>query len=110
MRTKRITVCKATHPVPDAVSQAAAQEVPAAARSRADDLVLALISGGGSVLMAAPVPSLTLQDKIQTNRIFLRSGLAIPDMNRIRCRLSPVEVRGRTCTLGDACDLGCAGG
>ncbi|TJZ91797.1 glycerate kinase [Paracoccus gahaiensis] len=93
--TRRITVREASHPVPDAASEAAAQEILAAAEAAGpDDLVLALISGGGSALMAAARPPLTLADKIAVNRLLLRSGLTIEDMNRIRRRLSRVKGGG----------------
>jgi glycerate 2-kinase len=93
--TRRITVREASHPVPDAASEAAAQEILAAAEAAGpDDLVLALISGGGSALMAAARAPLTLSDKIAVNRLLLRSGLTIEDMNRIRRRLSRVKGGG----------------
>ncbi|QBX34979.1 glycerate kinase [Paracoccus liaowanqingii] len=93
--TRRITVREASHPVPDAASEAAAHEILAAAQAAGpDDLVLALISGGGSALMAAARPPLTLADKIAVNRLLLRSGLTIEDMNRIRRRLSLVKGGG----------------
>ena len=90
--TRRITVCQASHPVPDAASQDAAERILAAANAAGpDDLVLALISGGGSALMAAPRAPLTLEDKIVVNRLLLRSGLTIEDMNRVRRRLSAIK-------------------
>lgn len=89
---RRITVCQASHPVPDAASQDAAERILAAAKAAGpDDLVLALISGGGSALMAAPRAPLTLEDKIMVNRLLLRSGLTIEDMNRVRRRLSAIK-------------------
>ncbi|RJL05693.1 glycerate kinase [Paracoccus aestuarii] len=93
--TRRITVREAAHPVPDAASEAAATEILALARAAGpDDLVLVLISGGGSALMAAPRPPLTLQDKQAVNRLLLRSGLTIEDMNRVRRRLSCIKGGG----------------
>ena len=93
--TRRITVREASHPVPDAAGLAAAQEILRIAKSAGpDDLVLALISGGGSSLMPLPVPPLTLEDKITVNRVLLRSGQTIEDMNRVRRRLSMIKGGG----------------
>lgn len=93
--TRRITVREASHPVPDAAGLAAAQEILRIAKSAGpDDLVLALISGGGSSLMPLPVLPLTLEDKIAVNRLLLRSGLTIEDMNRVRRRLSMIKGGG----------------
>lgn len=93
--TRRIKVREAAHPVPDAAGLAAAQEILRIAQSAGpDDLVLALISGGGSSLMPLPVPPLTLEDKIIVNRLLLRSGLTIEDMNRVRRRLSMIKGGG----------------
>ena len=93
--TRRITVREASHPVPDAAGLAAAQEILRIAKSAGpDDLVLALISGGGSSLMPLPVLPLTLEDKIAVNRLLLRSGLTIEDMNRVRQRLSMIKGGG----------------
>jgi len=90
--TRRITVCQASHPVPDAASQDAAERILAAANAAGpDDLVLALLSGGGAALMAATRAPLTLEDKIVVNRLLLRSGLTIEDMNRVRRRLSAIK-------------------
>jgi hydroxypyruvate reductase len=93
--TRRIAVREASHPVPDAAGLAAAQENLRMAKSAGpDDLVLALISGGGSSLMPLPAPPLTLEDKIVVNRLLLRSGLTIEDMNRVRRRLSMIKGGG----------------
>ncbi|MFW2590178.1 glycerate kinase type-2 family protein [Sagittula sp. SSi028] len=91
----RITVREASHPVPDQAGLAAAKEILAATKSAgADDLVLALISGGGSSLMPLPHPDLTLEDKIAVNAALLRSGLTIEEMNRVRRRLSLIKGGG----------------
>ena len=93
--TRHITVREASHPVPDTAGLEAAREILRAAKSTGpDDLVLALISGGGSSLMPMPVPPLTLEDKITVNRLLLRSGLTIEDMNRVRRRLSMIKGGG----------------
>ena len=91
-KTSRIAMCEAAHPVPDANSEAAAAAILAAVKGlTADDMVLALISGGGSSVMALPAPGLTLADKQVTNRALLASGLDIRTMNIIRRRLSAIK-------------------
>ena len=83
---------EAAHPVPDANSaMAAARILQAVSGLGPADLVLALISGGGSALMAAPAPGLTLEDKMRVNRLLLASGAPISVMNRVRRRLSAVK-------------------
>ncbi|MFJ1292266.1 glycerate kinase [Paracoccus yeei] len=90
--TRSIEVIEAAHPVPDQAGAEAAQRILAAVRGLGpDDLVLALISGGGSALMTAPAPGLTLDDKMQVNRLLLASGAPISVMNRVRRRLSSVK-------------------
>lgn len=90
--TSRIRVLEAAHPVPDARSEDAARQILAAVTGlTSDDLVLVLMSGGGSSLMALPAEGLTLADKQQVNRQLLASGLAIGDMNRVRRRLSGIK-------------------
>jgi hydroxypyruvate reductase len=90
--TKRIVMRQAAHPVPDINSEAAAREILAAVHGlTADDLVLALISGGGSSVMSLPAPGLTLADKQAANRALLASGLDIRTMNAVRRRLSAIK-------------------
>jgi hydroxypyruvate reductase len=90
--TRRITVREAAHPVPDANSVAAAQEIlDSVSGLGPDDLVLALISGGGSSVMALPASGITLADKQTTNRVLLQSGLDIRTMNAVRKRLSAIK-------------------
>jgi len=90
--TDRIRVLEAAHPVPDAHSEAAAREILAAVGGLAEeDLVLALISGGGSSVMALPAEGVTLEDKRTVNRLLLRSGLDIRSMNAVRRRLSAIK-------------------
>jgi hydroxypyruvate reductase len=92
MATQRITVREAAHPVPDANSEAAAREILAAvAGLTPQDLVLVLISGGGSSVLALPVDGLTLADKQAVNRMLLASGLDIRTMNSVRRRLSAIK-------------------
>jgi len=88
----RIEVVEAAHPVPDAAGQRAAQRIAALAQGlSADDLVLCLISGGGSALLALPAPGLTLADKQAVNQALLRSGAAIDEMNCVRKHLSAIK-------------------
>lgn len=90
--TKRIEVIEAGHPVPDENGAKAAQRILDAVRGLGpDDLVLALISGGGSALMTAPAPGLTLEEKMRVNRLLLASGAPILVMNRVRRRLSAIK-------------------
>lgn len=88
----RIEIVEAAHPVPDAAGRAAAGRILAMVRGlTADDLVVALISGGGSALLAAPADGLTLEDKQAINRSLLRSGADIGEMNTVRKHLSAVK-------------------
>ena len=86
-------VFAAGHPVPDAAGAAAAEAVIAALRG-AGGPVLALISGGGSALLPAPVPQVTLADKQAVNALLLASGLDITAMNLIRQQLSALKGGG----------------
>ena len=88
----RIEVVEASHPVPDAAGEAAARRILERVQGlTADDLVLCLISGGGSALLSAPLPGLTLTEKQDINRALLRSGAAIGEMNCVRKHLSAVK-------------------
>ncbi|MDB6454521.1 glycerate kinase type-2 family protein [Falsirhodobacter sp. 20TX0035] len=90
--TTRITVLEAAHPVPDPRSEDAATRILDAVRGLGpDDLVLALISGGGSALMTRPVEGVTLADKVAMNRRLLAMGAPIGVMNQVRRRLSAVK-------------------
>jgi hydroxypyruvate reductase len=90
--TKRIRVVEAAHPVPDAAGAQAAAEMFALVQNlSADDLVLCLISGGGSALLALPAPGLTLADKQAVNRALLKSGANIHEMNCVRKHLSAIK-------------------
>ena len=92
MSAGRITVREAAHPVPDAASAAAAREILSAVTGLgADDLVLVLISGGGSSVMALPVDGISLADKQAVARLLLASGLDIRTMNMVRRRLSAIK-------------------
>ncbi len=103
VKTDRIKVLEASHPVPDAAGEAAAREILRVAESAgADDLVLTLISGGGSALMPLPVSPLTSEEKTVVNRLLLHSGLTIADMNRVRRRLSRLKGGGLARAVGPA--------
>jgi hydroxypyruvate reductase len=89
---RRIEVVEAAHPVPDAAGREAAGRVFAAVQGlTADDLVLCLISGGGSALLSLPAPGLTLEDKQAVNRALLSSGANIAEMNCVRKHLSAIK-------------------
>jgi glycerate 2-kinase len=90
--TTRIEVIEASHPVPDANSEAGARRLLQRVQGLGpDDLVLALISGGGSALLALPAPGLTLADKQAVNRALLHSGATITEMNAVRKHLSAIK-------------------
>jgi glycerate 2-kinase len=89
---ERITIVEAAHPVPDAAGLAAAQHMLEVVRGLTpDDLVLCLISGGGSSLLPLPLPGLTLDDKQAINRALLASGATISEMNCVRRHLSAIK-------------------
>jgi glycerate 2-kinase len=89
---ERIRVVEASHPVPDAAGMAATQEILQLARDlQPEDLVLCLISGGGSALLTLPVEGLDLADKQRINRELLHSGANIVEMNCVRKHLSQIK-------------------
>ena len=89
---ERIEVVEAAHPVPDAAGLQAAERILAlAAGLTPDDLVLCLISGGGSALLTLPAEGLTLHDKQRINRELLHSGANIVEMNCVRKHLSRIK-------------------
>ena len=89
---QHIKIIEAAHPVPDAAGEAAAHQMLATVRGlSADDLVLCLISGGGSSLLPLPAPGLTLADKQHINRALLKSGATIREMNCVRRHLSAIK-------------------
>ena len=90
--TERLEVVEAAHPVPDAAGREAAQRIFAAVQGLSeDDLVLALISGGGSALLAAPATGISLEDKQAVNKALLASGATISEMNTVRKHLSAIK-------------------
>lgn len=91
-RPGRIEVVEAAHPVPDeAGRRAAARMLELLQGLGPDDLVIALISGGGSALLSLPAPGLTLADKQAVNQALLASGAAIDEMNAVRKHLSAIK-------------------
>src|SRR5882672_6781965 len=90
--TNRVTVIEAAHPVPDESGEKAAQEILRRAKSLApDDLLLVLISGGGSALLSLPADGLSMADLKATTRELLKCGAPIQDMNTVRKHLSAIQ-------------------
>ncbi len=92
----RIEVVEAAHPVPDAAGRRAAERIAALTRGlTADDLVLCLMSGGASALLALPIEvgewRVSLEDKQAINKALLRSGATIGEMNCVRKHLSAIK-------------------
>ena len=89
---QRIEIIEAAHPVPDAAGLEASERMLAMVQGlTADDLVLCLISGGGSALLTLPADGLTLADKQRINKALLRSGANISEMNCVRKHLSRIK-------------------
>ena len=89
---QRVEVVEAAHPVPDEAGLQAAQRILSLVQGlTADDLVLCLISGGGSALLTLPAEGLTLQDKQRINHELLMSGANIGEMNSVRKHLSRIK-------------------
>ncbi|TIL84508.1 MAG: glycerate kinase [Mesorhizobium sp.] len=89
---QRIEIIEAAHPVPDAAGLEASRRLLEKVRGlTADDLVVALISGGGSALLPAPAEGLTLADEIAVNEALLASGAPIAAMNTIRKQVSTIK-------------------
>ena len=89
---QRIEVVEASHPVPDAAGLAAAERILALAQGLTEhDLVLCLISGGGSALLTLPAEGLSLQEKQRINKALLNSGAHIGEMNCVRKHLSRIK-------------------
>jgi hydroxypyruvate reductase len=89
---ERITVLEAAHPVPDEAGLAAARRLLDTVRGLSgDDLVIALVSGGGSALLPSPPDGMTLADEIAVNKALLASGAPISAMNTVRKHLSTIK-------------------
>lgn len=92
MPTSRIRVVEAGHPVPDENGEAAAREILQAVQALGpDDLLLALVSGGGSSLLSLPVDGISMAELKQVTKDLLRSGAPIQDMNTVRKHLSLIQ-------------------
>ena len=90
--TERLEVVEAAHPVPDAAGQDAARRIHRLVQGLTkDDIVLCLISGGGSALLALPAEGVTLEDKQAVNKALLKSGATITEMNTVRKHLSAIK-------------------
>jgi glycerate 2-kinase len=90
--TRSIEVVEAGHPVPDAAGVEAAERMLALVQGLTeDDLVLCLMSGGGSALLSLPAPGITAEEKRDINRALLRSGAPIGEMNCVRRHLSAIK-------------------
>ena len=88
----RIEIVEAAHPVPDEAGLKAAERLLQLVKGlTADDLVLCLISGGGSSLLPLPLPGLTLAHKQAVSRALLKSGATISEMNCVRRHLSAIK-------------------
>jgi glycerate 2-kinase len=103
--TRRIKVVEAGHPVPDQAGLKAADDtLRLAAEATADDLLLVLISGGGSANWIAPAEGVTFAQKQQVNRALLRSGAPIGEMNIVRKHLSRIK-GGRLARAGRRAEI-----
>ena len=90
--TKRIRVVEAGHPVPDEAGESAARQILADVQKLApDDLLLALLSGGGSSLLSLPAPDIPMADLKKVTQQLLKSGAAIQEMNTVRKHLSAIH-------------------
>ena len=91
-KCQSMDVLEANHPVPDEAGQRAANHIlQLVSHLTEEDLVIALISGGGSALLSLPAPGITLGDKQQVNQALLRSGAAIGEINTVRRALSVIK-------------------
>jgi hydroxypyruvate reductase len=90
--TQRIRVVEAGHPVPDKAGESAARQILAeAAKLGPDDLLLALLSGGGSSLLSLPAADVPMADLKKVTQQLLKSGAAIQEMNTVRKHLSAIH-------------------
>jgi hydroxypyruvate reductase len=90
--TRQIEIVEAAHPVPDEAGYLAARRIMAQVHGLGpDDLVVALISGGGSALLPAPGPGMSFEDEQAVNRALLASGMPIGTMNLVRNELSAIK-------------------
>ncbi len=90
--TRSIKVREAGHPLPDESGLAGAREIERLlADATEDDLVICLLSGGGSALLPAPAPGITLEEKSQLTELLLRAGATIEEINTVRKHLSTLK-------------------
>ena len=90
--TRNIRVVEAGHPVPDEAGEAAAHEILSRVKGlKENDLLLALLSGGGSSLLSLPAPDISMEELKTVTRDLLRSGAAIQEMNTVRKHLSAIH-------------------
>jgi len=90
--TRKIRVIEAGHPVPDEAGRAAAREILSRVKAlEADDLLLALLSGGGSSLLSLPAADIPMADLQAVTRDLLKSGASIQEMNTVRKHLSAIH-------------------
>jgi hydroxypyruvate reductase len=90
--TRSIEIVEASHPVPDRAGMEAARRILDMAKGLTkDDLVICLISGGGSALLALPAEGITLEDKQSINKALLRCGATISEINCVRRHLSAIK-------------------
>ena len=90
--TRNIRVVEAGHPVPDEAGEAAAREILTRVKGlQENDLLLALLSGGGSSLLSLPAPDVSMEEVKTVTRELLRSGAAIQEMNTVRKHLSAIH-------------------
>ncbi|OKH89471.1 glycerate kinase [Thalassospira sp. TSL5-1] len=89
---EHIEIVEASHPVPDEAGQKAAGRILEMAQNAGpDDLIVCMISGGGSALLALPAPGITLEDKQAISKALLKSGATISEMNCVRKHLSAIK-------------------
>ena len=103
--TRRIKVVEAGHPMPDEAGLKGAEETLRLAQAAgADDLLLVLLSGGGSANWIAPVEGITFAQKLQLTRALLRSGAPIGEVNTVRKHLSRIK-GGRLARAGKLAEI-----
>jgi len=101
--TRRIEIVEASHPLPDGRGELAALHMLELAHTLGkDDLLLALISGGGSSLLAAPVAGVTLKDLRRVTKALLYSGATIQEINVVRKHLTRLSGGQLACAAGEA--------
>lgn len=91
-KTKRIKVVKGTHPIPSKTNLKATEKIVGLARkAKSNDLVICLISGGGSALLCLPAKGISLQQLQKINEMLIKSGAPIGEINTVRKHLSSVK-------------------